>query len=257
MTSHGREVTPSPAGDGVAASDAVPPTRLEVGGVAAPGGESQAQQHQTLPALIGYTRVSTDAQADSGAGLDAQQTHLRAGDGTRYTLVDIITDAGVSARTLNRPGLNNLLARLERGEASGLVVAKLDRVARSAIGFATLLELFDKKGWVLIALDLGVDTSTPSGRLVANVMMAVAQWERETIGVRTREALAAKKASGVRLGRRSTVPDSVRSRIVTLRDAGMSWARIADTLNTEGVPTGQGGSAWRDSSVRACIRASV
>ena len=74
-----------------------------------------------------------------------------------------------------------------------MVVAKLDR-ACSTIDAANLLARSEREGWKLVALDLGLDPTTPAGELVATIMAAVAQWERRVIGVRTREALAVKRA---------------------------------------------------------------
>jgi DNA invertase Pin-like site-specific DNA recombinase len=96
------------------------------------------------------------------------------------------------------------------GEAAGIVTAKLDRLSRSVIDFAKLLAEARKRGFKIVALDLGLDLSTPQGELVANVIASVAQWERRIIGQRTAEGLAAKKAQGVKLGRPRTLPESVR-----------------------------------------------
>lgn len=100
------------------------------------------------------------------------------------------------------------------------------------------------------AVVLGVDTTTPSGELAANVMASVAQWERRAIGQRTREALAAKRAQGVQLGRRRTLDDAIRRRVHALRRDGTSYARIAAALNAQGVPTAQGGREWYAATVR-------
>jgi DNA invertase Pin-like site-specific DNA recombinase len=81
------------------------------------------------------------------------------------------------------------------------MASKLDCISRSVTDFAKLLERANTRGWRLVLLDLGVDTSTPAGEFVANTIANSAQYERRLIGQRTREALAAKKAAGVRLGR--------------------------------------------------------
>ena len=109
-------------------------------------------------------------------------------------------------------GLSEALRTIEGGEADALVVAKLDRLSRSLIDFAGLIERSRRRGWAIVVLDLGVDTTTPVGELVANVMAAVAQWERRAIGQRTREALAVRRAQGVRLGRPRAIPPDVRAR---------------------------------------------
>ncbi len=95
-----------------------------------------------------------------------------------------------------------------------------------------------------------MDTSTSSGRLVANVMASVAEWERAVIGERTRDALAARKAQGLPVSRPS-VDGLLAERIAALRAGGATYQAIADTLNTENVPTLRGAAAWRVSSVQA------
>jgi DNA invertase Pin-like site-specific DNA recombinase len=204
--------------------------------------------------VLGYVRVSTDEQADSGAGLAAQRKTIRDGCTARgYELVDLIPDAGWSGKDLDRPGIGEALERLDSGQADVLMVAKLDRLSRSLVDFAGLMERARHRKWAVIALDLGVDTTTAAGELVANVMASVAQWERRTIGARTKEALDAKRAAGVRLGRPRSVPADVAERILAERDAGKTLAAIADGLNASKVPTGRGGSEWRPSSVRAVL----
>jgi DNA invertase Pin-like site-specific DNA recombinase len=90
---------------------------------------------------------------------------------------------------------------LTKGEAHALVVTKLDRLTRSVSDLADLMERAQAEGWALVVIELGIDTTTSGGRLVANVMASVSQWEREAIGERTKAALAVKRAEGHRLGR--------------------------------------------------------
>lgn len=105
-----------------------------------------------------------------------------------------------------------------------------------------------------MALDLGVDTSTPAGAFVASVLSAASEWERKIIGARTKEALAAKRAAGVRLGRKSQLDREVLARIVREREAGAGLQVIADGLNQDGVPTTRGGACWHPSTVRAALQ---
>ena len=205
--------------------------------------------------VVGYLRVSTSEQADSGAGLDAQRTAITAEAARRgWTLVEVFTDAGLSGKTLRRPGLDAALAAVTDGGADVLVVAKLDRLSRSVVDFGLLLDRAQRQGWGVVALDLGVDTTTPAGELVANVMAAVAQWERRVIGQRTKDGLAAKRAGGVRLGRPSVLPADVVDRVVAERAAGRSLQAIADRLNADGVPTARGFGVWLQQSVGALLR---
>jgi DNA invertase Pin-like site-specific DNA recombinase len=204
--------------------------------------------------MVGYVRVSTGEQAENGAGLDAQRRAIAvAMEGRGFELVDMIEDAGVSGKNLARPGLERALALIESGSAEGLVVAKLDRLSRSLLDFAALTERSRRKGWALIALDLGVDTSTPQGEMLANVLATFAQFERRLIGQRTKDALAVKRAQGVRLGRPPTVPAKLRTRIKGMRTRGWTLQRIANTLDAEKIPTAQGGKRWYPSTVAAVL----
>src|SRR5262245_61015000 len=110
-----------------------------------------------------------------------------------------------------------------------------------------------RQGWALVALDCAVDTSTATGEAMANMLATFAQFERRLIGQRTREALAVKKASGVRLGRPPTVPQTVVRRIQRQRDGGRSLRAIADSLNRDRVPTAQGGAQWYAATVRGIL----
>jgi DNA invertase Pin-like site-specific DNA recombinase len=204
--------------------------------------------------VLGYTRVSTEEQGKSGAGLAAQRSSIRqACEARGYELLRITEDGGFSAKSLDRPGITSVLAELDDGRADALMVAKLDRLSRSLLDFATLMERARRKGWALVALDLGVDTSTPAGEMMANVLATFAQFERRLIGQRTKDALAMKRASGVQLGRPRSTPDEIVRRIVAERAAGSTQQAICDHLNAEGIPTPRGGAIWRPSSVTAVL----
>jgi len=205
--------------------------------------------------VVAYTRVSTEEQAVSGAGLDAQLASIESEIARRgWTLATTFTDAGVSGRSVaNRPALAAALAAVESGEAGTLVVAKLDRLSRSLLDFAELMARAQRGGWNIVALDLGIDLSTPAGEFLASVMASAAQWERRIIGQRTKDALAAKKAAGVRLGRPSEMPVDVLDRIAHARLAGQSLRSIAVDLTEAGVPTARGGVRWSFSTIQAVL----
>jgi DNA invertase Pin-like site-specific DNA recombinase len=204
--------------------------------------------------VIGYIRVSTDEQADSRAGLEAQRAAiLSEADRRGWHLVEVIEDAGFSGKNLQRPGIVAALEALKRHQADTLVVSKLDRLSRSMLDFAALMDRATREHWALVALDLGVDTTTPAGEAMANVMATFAQFERRLIAQRTKEALAIKKAQGVRIGRPRLLPDDVVARIGRERAAGRSLAAIADGLNVDATPTAQGGRQWYPSTVRAVL----
>jgi len=203
--------------------------------------------------LVGYVRVSTAEQADSRAGLEAQlATITRETERRCWKLVHVYEDAGASGKSLKRPGLMAAIEAIERGEAEGLVVAKLDRLSRSLLDFAGLMEQARKRDWSLVALDLGVDTSTPSGEMMASVLATFAQFERRLIGQRTKDALAIRRAQGVRLGRPREVDAVAVERIRELRRGGETLAAIARTLNAEGIASPRNGH-WYASGVRRVI----
>jgi DNA invertase Pin-like site-specific DNA recombinase len=196
-------------------------------------------------------RVSTEEQGVSGAGLEAQRRAIAAECRRRgWKLVDTLEDRGYSAKDMKRPAVQEALRALKAGEASALVVAKLDRLSRSMIDFTALMAKAQKQSWALVALDCAVDTSTPTEEAMANMLATFAQFERRLISQRTREALAVKKASGVRLGRPPTLPLSVVRRIQRQRARGDSFRKIASDLNKSGVATAQGGREWYAATVR-------
>src|ERR1700688_3709461 len=150
---------------------------------------------------IGYVRVSTDKQADRGVSLDAQTEKIRAMAVVHNAdLADIIVEAGESAKSLNRPGMQRLLALVDSGEVNAVIVAKLDRLTRSVKDLCELLERFERHGVALISVAESLDTSSAAGRLVLNIMTAVSQWEREAIGERTRDAMSHKRSNRERVG---------------------------------------------------------
>src|SRR3954452_5813271 len=188
--------------------------------------------------VLGYVRVSTSEQADAGAGLAAQRAAILVECKRRgWHLVEVIEDAGYSAKDMRRPGVQEALRALASRDASALVVAKLDRLSRSMIDFTALMGKAQKQGWALVALDCAVDTTTPAGEAMANMLATFAQFERRLISQRTRDALAVKKAQGVRIGRPPTMPRPVLARMRRDRAKGLSYAAIAERLNTAGVPT--------------------
>lgn len=147
---------------------------------------------------IAYLRVSTDKQADRGISLDAQRTKAESyAQLYDLDLVEVIVDAGESAKTLDRPGLQRALAMLREGKAEALLVAKLDRLTRSVVHLGELLEEYFATGkWALLSVSEQIDTRSAAGRLVLNILASVSQWEREAIGERTATAMQHKAANG-------------------------------------------------------------
>jgi len=215
---------------------------------------------------IGYVRVSTQEQATEGYSLAAQEAKIRAyADLYGLDLVDVVTDAGVSAKSLDRPGLQAALIRLEAREAEALVILKLDRLTRNVADWNTLIDRYFGKTIALMSVSDQIDTRTAGGRLVLNVLVSVAQWEREAIGERTAAALAHKKSQGEHVGRpgygfaieggrlaRLEGEAAIVERVQAMRAEGRTLQAIADTLNCEGIPTKRGGR-WQPQTIKNLI----
>jgi DNA invertase Pin-like site-specific DNA recombinase len=215
--------------------------------------------------VLGYVRVSTDAQASSGAGLAAQREAIkRECDYRGRELVDIIEEHnGQSAKTLERPGMQLALTKLAAGDADILMASKLDRISRSVVDFGTVIERARRDGWALVVLDSDIDMSTAAGKMVANVLVTFAEYERDLIGERTKAALAQKGTHGpwtsrrgrevTGLGRPVKVEDDLVDGIVQDANNGLTLRSIADRLNAEGVKTAHGAEHWVPETVRKVL----
>lgn len=217
--------------------------------------------------VIGYVRVSTEEQASSGCSLAAQADKIRSYCGLYgISLVDIIEDAGQSAKTLGRPGLQQALSMLVCGSANGLVIAKLDRLTRSVRDWATLIERYFDGRTSLLSVEDKIDTQTAAGRVVLNLLIAISQWERETIGERTATALRHRQRQGIHVGSAPfgaqiqdgrLIGDEQELRVVTLaldyRRQMMSYQNIADEFIQLRIPTKRGGK-WRPQTIRQIIK---
>jgi DNA invertase Pin-like site-specific DNA recombinase len=202
--------------------------------------------------LIGYTRVSKENKSGIGVSLDEQRAYLENEALRRNALLELVSEGdGISARKLaNRPALLSALERLDRGEANGLIVKKLDRLARNVADFLLILDRSRKGKWSLIIGDLDIDTSTPLGEAMATVGATFAQLERARISERTKDALAHKRKQGVKLGRPATLGLDTVSKIRRLRREGHTLQAIADLLNEQGIPTAHNGRKWYPSAIR-------
>lgn len=207
--------------------------------------------------VVGYVRVSTEEQEASGLGLADQESKIRNYcDLYGLELVRIRTDAA-SGKDLRRPGIQAALEDLEAGEAEGLIVAKLDRLTRNVRDLGTLIgKYFGRHDLVVVAEQ--VDTRTAGGRLMLNILVSVAQWEREAIGERTKGALKAKRRQGKKTG--GDVPygfdlasdgetlvenadeQAIIRRALRHRKAGLGYYTIARRLNEQGHRTKKGGA---------------
>jgi DNA invertase Pin-like site-specific DNA recombinase len=204
---------------------------------------------------VTYGRVSTQRQAERGISLGDQRETLAVVVKRRgWTHLAHFEDRGASGKKVsNRPRLVAALELLDAGDADVLVVAKTDRLARSTQDFATLLNRAARKGWKVLALDMDVDTTTAAGRMVAQMVAVVAEFESQRIGERVREVHAVRKAQGKRAGQPPLLPARTRRMIKRLREDGMSLRAIAAHLTEKGVPTARGGT-WASATVLHVLR---
>jgi DNA invertase Pin-like site-specific DNA recombinase len=176
---------------------------------------SLERQDRTI--LIGYARTSTLEQE---AGLEAQLRDLQA-LGCEKIFSEQTSSVGP------RPVLDQALEFVREGDA--LVVTKLDRLARSVVHLGQIIEQLTAKGVSLRILSMGVDTATPTGKLMLNVLGSVAQFEREMMLERQREGIAKAKAEGKYKGRKPTARAKA-DEIKALAAQGLSMGAIAQRL---------------------------
>jgi DNA invertase Pin-like site-specific DNA recombinase len=144
---------------------------------------------------VGYVRVSTDEQAREGISLNNQKAKIEAYCNLNdLELIEIIKDAGKSGKDLNRPGIQTVIERIKRREIDAVVVYRLDRVSRRVKDTLTLLDLIDKKSIAFHSVMEKIDTQSATGRFFLNIVASMAQWERDTIAERTKDALRSKIA---------------------------------------------------------------
>ncbi|WP_299052158.1 recombinase family protein [uncultured Nocardioides sp.] len=208
----------------------------------------------TRPRVLGYVRRSTDKQ---GISVEVQAARLTEAAELLDWDLDLRIEEAASAKSLaGRPVLAAALADLGAHRADVLAVAKLDRLCRDVADFAGLLNRAERERWDVVCMDLGVDTSTTTGRLMAHVTAAFAEMERRRLAERTREGMATIRATtGKHMGRPPSIPGEAEARIVALHREGMSASAIARLFNAEGVSKGPGMSPiWNHSHVGAAIR---
>ena len=215
--------------------------------------------------VIGYIRVSTNKQQESGLSLSAQETKIRQYcDLYDLELTEVIIDAGESAKTLNRDGIQKAIELLSSGAVEGLVVTKLDRLTRSIRDLNTLLEdVFSKSSLFSVADQ--VDTRSASGRLILNILMSVSQWERESTAQRTSVAMKELKSQGKYTGGKTPlgwrldeegneVPSEDEQELISIvrgyRAIRLSYSTIAQKLTDSGFTSRTGNAKFSKSAVK-------
>ncbi len=218
---------------------------------------------------VGYIRVSTDEQAREGISLAMQEAKIRLYAQTyELELVEIIRDEGLSAKnTKGRPGVQRALDICYAGKVTALVVYKLDRLARNTQEALDIAERFNRKEVSLVSVTEHLDTQSALGRLYFTFSTAIATFEREIIGERTKAALDHKKATGKVFNHAPYGYDAVDGNlqanlleqdglqfITQRRNEGATYRQIADGLNAKKIPS-KTGKEWTHAAVRKiCAR---
>jgi DNA invertase Pin-like site-specific DNA recombinase len=222
-----------------------------------------------MKTAIGYIRVSSEEQADSGLGLEAQRQRIAAFCEMKgFALTEVFEDAGVSGgKALStRPAGARLLAMARKSKAV-VVVAKFDRLFRSVADAANTIADFDRKGIELVAIAEGFDMTNIYGRAMAQMASVFAELERAMIRERTRSAMSVKRTRGERISRHAPfgwdfTADShlaenhheqeVIRLMQSLRASGLSFRQIAVTLDQRGIAPKRG-STWIHTAVRSVL----
>ena len=233
-------------------------------------GESGPDSDVTQVRVVGYVRVSTGEQAQSGLSLDAQRHRLSgycAAHGLK--LAGVEADEGISAsKTANRPGLQRALRALKRRDVAGLVAVKLDRLSRTTRDVLGLVAAAEREAWALHSIEERLDTSSPHGRFVVTILAAMAQLEREQIAARTKAAMSELRRQGRRTSRHprfgyrfdgnKLVPtqreQGVLARILDLRAQGLGARRIVNALAAADTPNPRTDLLWNVGTLRAILR---
>ncbi|MGD0276636.1 MAG: recombinase family protein [Syntrophales bacterium] len=214
-----------------------------------------------------YARVSTEEQTQLGVSLSNQEQKIRAYCLAKdWEIYAVIRDEGYSGKDLNRPGIQEIIRGCRKKEFDVVVTLKLDRLTRSVKDLGYLVEdVFNKHGVAFSSLQDNFDTSTANGRMVMNILATLAQWERDIISERTRDAMKFMKNSlrlvgaipfGFDLVGRELTPNPGEMRtvqkLIVSKGGGASYQKIAGKLNDAGIPSKNGGK-WHPKTVMGVV----
>lgn len=223
--------------------------------------------------IVAYVRVSVEDTTDTNS-LSLQESRMRAqAEIHGRSVTHTFTDNGVSGARKDRPGLNALLALVRQRKVKVVYITALDRLSRKLAHLVELIDLFERHGVALVSLREGVDTGTSIGRLITNVLGSVAEFERESIRTRMREASGERLRRGIkhcvrvpfgyRVGAENRlVANDAEQRVIAemrhLRGGTKpnSYARIADALNARAVRP-RTGCKWYPSTVRDVLTSAI
>lgn len=228
--------------------------------------------------LLAYARVSTESQADRGVSLADQEVRLKAyAAAIGAELVAVICEQASGRLSPDRrPELAKILSRVRAGEVDGVLVLRLDRLTRRMKDAVSLLDESSRKGWRLLSVQESLDTGSPVGRFVANLMASLAALEAEQVSERTRAGLAQVAREGrARSGRlpygwrnadgrekqkrgdrRRLVPhdgeQKTLRRMLSLNRKGLGACAVATRLNAAKVPS-RSGRPWTMGNTRSIL----
>jgi site-specific DNA recombinase len=217
--------------------------------------------------LIGYVRVSRVAGRDGKSFIspDVQRERIKTwAKAARHTVVDVLEELDQPGSRYNRPGFQEALERIERGEADGLIVADFSRFARSVADAAKALQRLEDADAVLVSVRDGLDSSTPVGKFARTMMLAIAELEldrvRENWSSARRHAVergihvASRTPTGYVRGKDGRLDlDPVAAPIVAelfrLRADGASWTALARRMTDAGIVGPYGSSSWTPAAI--------
>src|ERR1700728_4352023 len=179
-----------------------------------------------------YTRKSSEEGLEQEFNsLDAQreacEAYIASQKPEGWVLVpDRYDDGGISGATLERPGLQRLLADIEMQLVDVVVVYKIDRLSRALMDFAKLVEVFDRNNVAFVSVTQSFNTTTSMGRLTLNILLSFAQFERELIGERIRDKFAASRKKGMWMGGFVPLGYNVKDRKLIINEAEAATVRL-------------------------------
>lgn len=230
-----------------------------------------------------YTRKSTEEGLEQAFNsLDAQReacaAYIKSQVGEGWRLVDRhYDDGGFSGGTMDRPALQRLLADVEKSQIDVVVVYKIDRLTRSLVDFAKIVERFEKRNVSFVSVTQAFNTTTSMGRLTLNVLLSFAQFEREVTAERIRDKIAASRAKGIFMGGCPPIGYDARDRELVINEAEAkavrmifsrytalgSIGKLCEELNESGIKTKAfvstrgraiGGGDWHVGPLRHVLR---
>jgi DNA invertase Pin-like site-specific DNA recombinase len=210
--------------------------------------------------VVGYVRVSTEDQA-KGLSLEDQRERIaREVELRGWELAGVECDKA-SGKSAKRPALQRALAGLATGEYQALMVVRLDRLSRRMMDFCEIVQRAEESRhrahpWAIVSLDPEIDMTSPAGRAMAQMLILFAEWERELIGKRQKESIAARKRAGTYKPTPKLISAAAEERIAHLRSEGFGARRIRRQLELEGFEPPQG-RVWHLSTVQASMRRSA